>query len=387
MAYRCRLFDSIDLVDPVEWNRVAAACGDPIFSDHRFIAAVEAGMHRSCKFRHLIVYDGSGLAVACTSLTAMKIDTVDVSLPGWGSILRRFPGLFSRLRYFNVLLCGLPVSAGQHCLALTSRSKRRDIVLAIDDAACELARETQQDVIIYKDFGKDDLKWLQPLRNRGYQQVTMPSMHVFTPSFRDFEHYRAALRSHYRYKVNRSLRKLKEAGVQVAVLTNPEEIISFYTRDIHDLYYQVLDRAELKFETLTIEFFHELTVRLKGQIHLVVLSRGARAIAFGWCLKAGSTYHLLFAGLDYGLNAEVDLYFNLMYAWLDCGFRNDVSKIEVGQTANDFKARLGCSSEPLYGYAKGLGPFLSLFVRFGAAFLIPREPEPPAYCVFKNEGR
>jgi Acetyltransferase (GNAT) domain len=384
MAYWCRLYNSIDLVDSLDWKRVASGCGDPIFSDRRFIAAVEAGMHRGCAFRHLIVYDGRS-AVACTSLTILTIDTVHILPAKLASILRRFPRTFSKLRNLNVLLCGLPVDAGQHCLALASRNPSRDILSTIDEAVCKSAEETRPDVIIYKDFGSDDLNWVGSLRERGYQQISLPVMNVFTASFRDFEQYRAALRSHYRYKINRSLRKLKASGLQITILTDPDKIVEFYTHEVHDLYYQVLAKAKVKFETLPIEFFHELAVRLKGDVHLVALLLGPRPVAFGWCLRAGRTYHLLYAGLDYELNADVDLYFNLMYAWLDCGLRSGASRIEVGQTADDFKARLGCHPRPLYGFAKGLGPFMSVLVRIGAAFLSLSEPEHPAYNVFKDD--
>ena len=54
---RCRLFNSIDDVDPADWERVQSASAEPIFMDRRFIAAVEAGMRHGYTFWHAIVYD------------------------------------------------------------------------------------------------------------------------------------------------------------------------------------------------------------------------------------------------------------------------------------------------------------------------------------------
>jgi hypothetical protein len=63
-------------------------------------------------------------------------------------------------------------------------------------------------------------------------------------------------------------------------------------------------------------------------------------------------------------------------------------KLQVGQTANAFKARLGCYSEPLYVFAKGLSPLMSLIVRYGADLLIPQEPGRTfIQCLQERQGR
>jgi predicted N-acyltransferase len=390
MAYTYRLFNSIDEVDPEAWERVRSASPEPIFMDRRFIAAVEISMRQSCRFWHLIVYDETGLAVACACLSASMIDLANVAHAGFAAIVKRAAGMAPWLRYVRVLTCGLPISVGKNSLALASRRDCRQILAMLDAVISELALQAGMHAVVYKEFGTDDLEWTSPLLNLGYRRVTTPPMHCFKPLFQDFQQYRAALRSHYRYKVDRSIRKLRHAGVEISVRADPNDILKAYTPEAHGLYHQVVERSNTKLETLPIEFFRELTVRLPGQVDLVALSKGPQVLAFGWCLQADSTYHMLFAGLNYELNAELDLYFNLMYAWLDCALRKRVSKIEVGQTANVFKARLGCYSEPLFAFMKGLGPLRSLIVRLGADLMVARTATIPARNVFKcdvNERR
>ena len=50
---------------------------------------------------------------------------------------------------------------------------------------------------------------------------------------------------------------------------------------------------------------------------------------------------MLFAGLNYELNAHFDLYFNLMYAWLDNALQSGAANIEFGQTADGLQGRAG----------------------------------------------
>jgi predicted N-acyltransferase len=207
---------------------------------------------------------------------------------------------------------------------------------------------------------------------------------LFKPSFPDFSHYCAALKTRYRQQINRSTRKLKNSGVELSVLTDPEEILRVYTPQVHALYHQMVAKAELNLEVLPIDFFRELTSRLSGEVELIAFSKDSTIIAFGWCLHASSTYSMLYAGLDYRLNDQFDLYFNLMYAGLDRALRMGVAKIQIGQSASTFKARLGCYSEPLYVFAKGLGPLMSPLIYYGANLLIAEKPAPPASDVFKS---
>lgn len=384
MPYTYRIFDSIGDVDLASWERVRSESGASIFLDPRFVAAAEAGMKQSCRFWHVIVYD-DGRPAACACLTAMTVDLADLADPRLAWIIRHAPGV-SRLRKLKVMMCGLPGSPGEKCLALTPAAAGAQVLPLLDAAIRDLAARTATDVVAFKEFGTDDLGWMNPLLNLGYRCIPSLPMHLFRPSFPDFAHYCAALKTRYRQQINRSTRKLKDTGVALAVLTDPQEILRAYTPEVHALYLQMAAKAELNLELLPIEFFQELTSRLAGEIELVAYSRDGRIIAFGWCLHAGSTYSMLYAGLDYRLNDELDLYFNLMYAGLDRALRKGVSRIEVGQSAGVFKARIGCHSEPLYVFAKGLGPLMSRIIHYGAGLMIAQVPAHPPSNIFKSDS-
>jgi hypothetical protein len=383
MPYTYRIFDSIDDVDLASWERVRLESAASIFTDPRFIAAAEAGMKQSCRFWFVVVYD-DGRPVACACLTAMTIDLADLADPRLAWIIRRVPGMLSRLRKLKVMMCGLPGSPGEKTLAMASANESPRILPLLDRVICDLAEHDGMDVIAFKEFGQHDLAAMKPMLELGYRCIPSLPMHLFKPSFPDFSHYCAALKTRYRQQINRSTRKLKNSGVELSVLTDPEEILRVYTPQVHALYHQMVAKAELNLEVLPIDFFRELTSRLSGEVELIAFSKDSTIIAFGWCLHASSTYSMLYAGLDYRLNDQFDLYFNLMYAGLDRALRMGVAKIQIGQSASTFKARLGCYSEPLYVFAKGLGPLMSPLIYYGANLLIAEKPAPPASDVFKS---
>ena len=384
LAYSYRIFNSIEQVDLTEWQRVRTACNGSIVMDPRFITAVEIGMKQVHKFWYILVYDEAGAPVACTSVSAITADLVGFADPGLARIIRHVPLLFSRLRRLKVLVCGLPIG-GEHTLGIAQHSVSPQILPVLDSVICDLASEANADAIVYKEFKKNDLEWTEPLLALGYRCIPTPPTHYFRPLFDDFAQYCAALRRRYRRQINRSKRKLRRPGVELMVLSDPQEILRAYTPEVHALYHQMADRATFKLEVLPIEFLRQMSLRLNGHVELIAIRKEARIIAFGWCLHADSTYYTMYAGLDYQLNNEFDLYFNLIYASLDLALRKRVSTIELGLGADTFKARIGCDSEPRYLFVKGRGPLMSFIVRAAEKFLIAQQPATARFNIFRNE--
>jgi hypothetical protein len=387
MIYTYRIFNSIEEVDPSDWRRVRSACGEKIAMDPRFIAAVEISMRHKCRFWYVVVYDENGLAAACTSLSTLTINLANFAHPILAWVIRHMPVVLSSLRRLKLLVCGLPIPTGHHTLGIAPPSASPEILSMLDKTICQLAVEMKADAIVYKEFGRADLEWMSPLLALGYRQIPTPPVHVFKPLFQDFSQYCAALKKRYRRHITRSRRKLQGTGVQSTVFTAPKEILSVYTPEVHGLYHQMAERANIiREELLPIELLHQLALQLKGDMELVAFLNGSRIIAFSWCLHAGPTYYPLYGGIDYARNHEFDLYFNLVYAVLDRAFQKRASRIEFGMGADAFKARLGCHSEPLYAFAKGIGPLMSLMVRVAANLLIAQKPVVRPSDIYKDEA-
>ena len=383
--YTSRVFNSIDDVDLDAWQRVCAESGASIFMDPRFIAGVETSMKQDCRFWYVIVDGDDGRPAACACLTAMTIDLLDFTDPRVAWVIRHGPKMLSRLRHLKVLFCSLPGSPGEKSLAFAPAAAHARVLAALDAVMDKLAADNGMDVIIYKEFGQDDLDAIKPLLALGYRCIDIPPMHGLTPSFEDFAQYCAALRARYRMQITRSTKKLKNSRIDQLVLTDPDEIMRVYTPDVHAMYCRMVEKSDLKVETLPIEYYRQLTLRLAGQVDLVTLSRDAKIIGFGWCIHDDATYHMMYAGIDYELNHEFDLYFNLMFAGFDRALRKRVAKINVGQTATAFKSRMGCYSEPRYVFTKGVGPLMSRLFYYGANLLVIKKPSNPPSDIFKKE--
>ena len=146
----------------------------------------------------------------------------------------------------KLLIGGLPIGTGHHALACAPDRQAAQILPVLDRVIRHLATEVEADAIVYKEFGESDFKWTEPLLEFGYHRIATPPMHFFRPVFKNFSHYCAALKSHYRQQINRSRRKLTDGGLDIVVLADPQEILRAYTPEVHAFYQQMVDRAAMK---------------------------------------------------------------------------------------------------------------------------------------------
>ncbi len=73
---------------------------------------------------------------------------------------------------------------------------------------------------------------------------------------------------------------------------------------------------------------------------------GERICGFVCRLLLDRQHFNLFCGIDYRMNEQADVYFNLMYQDGDFALRHGAQEINVGQASYDFKSRMGCYTRP-----------------------------------------
>jgi predicted N-acyltransferase len=385
LPYSCRIFNRVSEIDRSAWEQICFVSGAPVFMDLRFAAAVEASMQSSCRFWYLIVNDEEARPVACAGLHTMTIDLTNFADPRLSWFIKLMPGM-SKFRRLKALFCSLPGTPGDRSIAMMPGAPNAQVLATVDGVMDELAIQNGVDSVMYKEFAPADLEWMNSLEDLGYKKIAIPPMHLLPPSFANFAEYRAALRRRYRKQVARSMDKLKSANIETKVLAEANEILGLYTPDVHAMYCEMAAKSDLRLEVFPIEYFMQLTKELAGKIELITLVKDSQIIAFGWCLYDNTTYHMMYAGLDYSLNREFDLYFNLMYAGFDLALRKNVKRIHVGQTATVFKARMGCESEQRYVFAKGCGPIMRPLFAYGSGFLVRKMPPNPPADIFKRSG-
>jgi predicted N-acyltransferase len=375
--------ESIDSVDLTTWERLCGDRDNP-FMGLRFLRAVERSMAGQAKVWYVILRNDEEDPAACACLTEFTVDVAIVAGSGLKKIIGGIRRLFPRLFFFKLMMCGLPVSNGQSSLRIAPGVDRAWVLEQLDSMMREKAANSRARFLLFKEFTAAECDEMKSVIELGYTLGESLPMNVFGGKFADFEQYLAALKAHYRQDIRRSKKKLEKAGITISRIRGGPELEQMYTDQVHQLYLAVVERAESKLEILPREFFLAMASEFSDAISFTYASKDGRIVGFNWALRSGQAYRFMFCGIDYKLNEMADLYFNLMYAELDNGLRSNASEIEVGQTADLFKSRLGCFPIPLAFYVKST--IFQGLLRRTSRFLFPARPPVPAFDIYKSAG-
>lgn len=186
----------------------------------------------------------------------------------------------------------------------------------------------------------------------------------------DFDRYLASLRSAYRRRIRQAL--ARGATLETGRLFPPGR----FDGELHRLYLNVHRRSLYPLECLDVRFFRRMDADIT-----VFRARG-RPAGFVQTRRAGDRLVFLFGGLDHGLTREYDVYWNMMLHIVRTGIESGCREIDLGQTAETTKLRLGCRRVPLYLHATHRRPLvrrLLRLVRRALCYTAPSAEEPHVF--------
>ncbi|HUE16536.1 MAG TPA: GNAT family N-acetyltransferase [Planctomycetaceae bacterium] len=374
VAYEFEVYDSIRRVEESEWDSLRDAQSDP-FMDRRFIEAVENSMGDQCRFRHIVVRDAQRRPMATACLSSFVIEGASLAEGVSGKILGLLQRAFPRINRSKLILCGLPVSAGQSHIRFAPDADRAAALRIVDAVACEFASAEQARLILFKEIDPDGCRELAPLVSLGYRRADSFPLNYAPCNFDNFDDYLSRITSKKRRKLLRSQEKFAKSGLRVVRRAGRDHVAELYTDDVHRLFEAVENRSEVQFGKLPAEFFRELCRQLPDNTVFTFVYRGDEVGGFSASLFSETTFHSLFVGLDYGVNSQCDLYFNLLYDVMDIALRRRPRTIVAGQTADAVKhTKLGCYQLPMSLYVKGGRWSMRLVLKLAFSWIFPAHP-------------
>gem|GEM_PF-563748 len=372
-SYSLSLAASITERSAEEWHAACGGCADAVM-DPRFLQVVEKSMAAAARFYNVVFRDGAGEPAGAAFLSLYPVDGLLLAKERWKKLGTHVRQLWPNFLKVPVLFCGCPVSTGESHLRMADRADHVTMLRQLDRLLMLLAWRQGAPVIVFKDLGPHETARTDALLELGYVRADSLPMNYFPTRFRDFDHFCASLRSRYRRQIVRSRKKLQRAGLRVVHLRGGMGFDKLYTDDVHRLYLAVLGRAPIQLECLPAQFFRELARQFPDESAFTLICQDERIVGFTCGLFHRQAYHNFFCGFDYDLNAKAELYFNLLYEDLDYALQQNVRSIQIGQTADQYKLRVGCYREPRFFYIKVRDLSLQLLLRTAGPSLFPPPP-------------
>jgi predicted N-acyltransferase len=382
MGHRVALHDRFDEVNSAHWNQLIRAA-DPAM-DLRLLSVFQRTMSDQCKCWALIVRDENESPLAIAALCLFRIDGTDTTSPTLKKISANIRKIWPGFLRFGVLFCGMPIPSGASHLRIAPAADAAAIVETIHRAMRKIARQHKARMLVVKEFDQPQCEQCSSFAQHKFARGEIPSAHWMEGGFASFDDYCAALQSDYRTQIMRSLRKFRRDSFRVELFSGAD-VGGAYTDELHVLYEAVWAHAKYKLEKFPAEFFRELARQFPQQCHLTAIYQNDRPLAFSFAWHAESIYYYMYVGLDYQRIAANDLYFNLYYADMDRFFRSGAKRMHIGQTSDEFKARLGSVQQPLYFYTRAVNPILNAGLRAISKWAFPPVAKTPWRDVFKKK--
>jgi len=158
---------------------------------------------------------------------------------------------------------------------------------------------------------------------------TLPTI-ILTNHFRSWEDYMGTIKANYR-------RRVRQLSSPFSEIQMKQSACSCFDDRMHKLYLEVLKRSSGKLETLTLDFFRNLPPNFS----LTAFYNADMLI--GWYISSTfkEKFYFFLGGVDYKVNRQFNIYFNILLNVVQEGIEKGASVIDLGQTAEIPKLRLG----------------------------------------------
>lgn len=158
---------------------------------------------------------------------------------------------------------------------------------------------------------------------------TLPTIQIDN-KYQTWKEYKQDLRSSYRRRIN----KLSESFNNIKTT---HQNCSWFNQEHYDLYLQIWNKTKTKLEKLSIEYFINLPQEFKLTTYII----GEKMVTWHINLIDNDELIFFYGGTDYEMNKNVKVYFNNLLGILKEAISLGVSNIDLGQTAEVPKLRLG----------------------------------------------
>lgn len=349
--------DSINFVNAAHWRQVTQ--GASIFLQHHYLSAIEAHPPENIQLRYVIAYQMG------TPVFALACQIAEVSGAQLVKADHKAKAFFEKSVNERLLVCGNLISSGQHSVAYTT--------LIDDELAWRITAEALYKIrraeklngainfALIKDFKGEYKDRSSVLERYSYRPIqTDPDM-VLTLSnpCKGFEDYLAALTSKYRSRVKKMIRTIDEAGFQLEDIQIDEQIDA----ELHELYLNVENRANIRLATISQGYFHLLAEALGENLVCKGLYLNEKLAGFITVIKDCDQAVAYYVGFDYALNADYPIYFRLLVSVIEAAIELNCTTISFGRSALEPKASLGALPVETYVWARHRIPAVNAIIR------------------------
>lgn len=357
------LYDSVTSIKEDDWN---AVLGD-VAEGYYFYKALEESKLQQFKFLYAVLRRNGKILV----LAPLFVSRLNLDMTITGFIQKAIRGLRKLIpNFFSVktLFCGSPFGEnGVLGFAQDLQPEERKSLLSLLVRNMEaLCSEKKLSLVVFKDYDeKNDAMIFRPLRALGFFRINSFPSAGLAIDFKSPDEYFQRLSYSTRKNFRRKLKRIQNDRIRIEITDDVKGVLE----DIYRLYLNTYNQGEVKFETLTKDFFKAIAENFKPQAKFFLYYVDGQLCAFNLCFVHRRLFIDKFIGFDYERSNDHHLYQLSWYQNIKWCVENSMEYYQMGQTDYAPKLALGAKLVPLYAYVKHCRPAGNFFLQTLAKLL------------------
>lgn len=356
VKYNTISYQSVQEIPKVYFEQIG--CSDSFYYSQPFLNAFEKANAMIDIYYIIFLQKKQAVALAI-------VQSLDVNITGASATISTPQKLLQHVKsYINahktrILICGNIFLSGSYGLIVKKGIEERSIYATLSRKLKTLPTKKSARILLFKDYNEVQQTRASVIEKEGYQSFAVEPNMKIEMKWKNFEIYKAHLKSKYRIKINRADKVSK--GLQVQRLTAKE--IGSVDRELTILYKNVTKRSSFNAAYLSIKTYQMLKEYFPKNVYVTSYRKDDKIVGFSTAFHVENKLDTHFIGLDYQYNKTYAIYPRILNDHLRLGFELSVSEVNLGRTASEIKSTLGATPEHLHCYIKHKRTIANLFFK------------------------
>ncbi len=375
--FTTKVFSSADNLPQEDWSGLLQGRSCSFSSE--FWGAIEKSGLNDFVYRHVLFYDENGRPAALASYYSITTDIAIFAPPALRAVLAAIRKVFPNFLKIRMLECGTPITVNSPPFATADDVAPGDVVDALGALLLTTARDEGHFIIVIRDFEPDAAALQHEFRRHGFHSVeSLPNtyMDIKWPSPQD---YLSSMKSYYRSKLQRHLRKNEAQGVRHELVDDFHDLAETLCAQWLNVHHQA---DEFQREVLTPAFYREFSLRMGFRSKALLFYRGDEMVGHALLLLDGDLLRWLYIGRKEAVNDS--LYIYATHKVVETAIILGAKRLELGLTTYSIKQDLGAQMTPIKLALRSASSLINPFVGLGYAAL-NSTPKIRNKAIFKTE--
>ena len=372
---RAEIYQRIGDVPGQIWDVLIAGAHETLSRD--FWTVLEASGLNDFDYRYVLFFDEQGRAAGLSSFYNVTTDIAIFATGVLRTLLNGIRRIFPNFLKLRMLECGTPITITSPPFVRRADIDDADIVAALHEVLMRVARQEGQLFIVVRDFEPESFSLEADFRRHGYHWIgSLPNTYIENV-WKSPNAYISSMRSYFRSKLRKHLRRNLEAGVTHRLVEDFDELAT----TLHQQWMVVHENAkEFQREVLTPEFYRHYARIMGSRSKALLFYRHGKMVGHALLMVDGDMLRWLYVGRD--VPANDNLYLYIAQKVVETAIQLGVQRLEMGLTTYPIKQDLGAVVTPIRVAVRARWGIINPFVGLGYN-LLNEVPDPAPREIFK----